>query len=424
MHLLLRLTMAAAITLVLAACGQGGSLVDRGAAPERIILVVVDTLRADHLSPYNADLTTPHIQAFAERGQVFTNVVSSFHQTTMSMASLFTGRTPSLESGDAEKTLDWTGRNWCGMRRFAPESEVAACIPESLTTLATTLHEAGYWTAGVVTNALLFRPLGYERGFDRWVEVGDAPEGDRAFQIAHPEERNAAKANQAVAQLLQQRPTDRFFLYVHYMDVHDYSVVGASYQDGVKRVDGAFGRLLGLLRASSLIEGAVVLLASDHGERLGEEHLLKGSRSHFGNPSFEELLRVPLIISPPVSENPTRFMRGDDVYRLIRRIAGVADREPVELGANELFLSEERYQTYRDGRWKSFRERGEETLRLVDLRADPGERSDVAALHPEIAVEHARRMDELTERLAAGGTAPSALTAEDERRLRALGYLE
>ena len=121
MRLIRQLLGAAGVTLGLAACGQGGSLAERDATPERIILVVVDTLRADHLSPYSAKVSTPNIQAFAERGQVFTNVVSSFHQTTMSMASLFTGRTPSLESGHSQKTLDWTGRNWCGMRRFAPE---------------------------------------------------------------------------------------------------------------------------------------------------------------------------------------------------------------------------------------------------------------------------------------------------------------
>jgi len=424
MRLIPRLLGAAGVTLAVAGCGQGGTPADRDATPERIVIVVVDTLRADYLSPYGADLATPRIQAFAERGQVFTNVVSSFHQTTMSMASLFTGRTPSLEIGASGKTLHWNGRNWCGMRRFAPESQEATCIPESLPTLAAALREAGYWTAGVVTNALLFRPKGYQRGFDRWVEVGDAPQGPRVFQISPPVARNAAKANQAVAALLQQRPTDRFFLYVHYMDVHDYALAGTPYQEGVKQVDRGFGGLLDLLRAESLMEGAVVVLTSDHGERLGEEHLLEGKGSHSGDPSFEELLRVPLIISPPVSENPTRFLRGDDVYRLVRRIAGAPDREPADLGAGELFLSEKHYQTYRSGRWKSFRKRGEDRLRLVDLRADPGERSDVAALHPEVAVEHARRMDELTERLASTDAAPSVLTPEDERRLRALGYVE
>jgi arylsulfatase A-like enzyme len=192
----------------------------------------------------------------------------------------------------------------------------------------------------------------------------------------------------------------------------------------VERIDRAFGRLLEMLRADALLDGAVVLLASDHGERLGEEHLLKGSRSHNGNPSFEELLRVPLIISPPVSENPTRFLRGDDVHGLIRRIAGATDREPADLDSEEIFLSEMWYQTYRSGRWKSFRKRGEDTLWLVDLRTDPGERRDVAELHPEIASEHAQRMDELTERLASDATAPLVLTPDDERRLRSLGYLE
>jgi arylsulfatase A-like enzyme len=415
---------AVGFALGLASCGQGGGPPERDAAPDRIVLVVVDTLRADHLSPYGAETATPNIQDFAERGQVFTRVVSSFHQTTMSMASLFTGRTPSLETGDPDETLDWTGRNWCGMRRFTAESETATCIPEGLPTLAAALREAGYWTAGVVTNALLFRPMGYERGFDRWVQVGDAPEEARAFQIANPQVRSAARANQAVAALLEQRPTDRFFLYVHYMDVHDYRLAGTSYPEAVVRVDRAFGRLLEQLRAHALIQGAVVVLTSDHGERLGEEHVVKGGFSHFGNPSFEEVLRVPLIISPPVSEDPTRFLRGDDLNRLIKRIAGAAEREPADLAERELFLSEKRYQTYRNEPWKSFRKRGEERLWLIDLRADPGERSDVSALHPEIAAEHARRMDELTASLAVSGAAPSRLTAEDERRLRALGYLE
>jgi arylsulfatase A-like enzyme len=424
MRLVAQFLGAVGVALGLASCGQGGGPADRDAAPDRIVLVVVDTLRADHLSPYGAEIATPNMQAFAEGGQVFTNVFSSFHQTTMSMASLFTGRTPSLETGDPGRSLNWTGRSWCGMTRFAAGSAEASCIPESLPTLATALREAGYWTAGVVTNALLFRPMGYERGFDRWVQVGNAPEKARVFQLAHPEARSAAKANQAVREVLRDRPTDRFFLYVHFMDVHDYRLVGIPYREAVKRADRAFGQLLELLRGHSLTKSTVVLLASDHGERLGEKHLVDGTMSHKGNPSFEELLRVPLIISPPVSENPGRFLRGDDLYRLIKQIAGVNELRSGDLGERELFLSESRFQTYRREPWKSFRKRGEDRLYLVDLRADPGERHDVADLHPEVVREHARRMDELSERLATSPGAPSALTAEDERRLRALGYLE
>jgi len=66
--------------------------------PQRIILVLIDTLRRDHLSCYGSKVRTPHIDAVARRGQIFVNAYSSFHQTSMSMASLFTGRTPSLET--------------------------------------------------------------------------------------------------------------------------------------------------------------------------------------------------------------------------------------------------------------------------------------------------------------------------------------
>jgi hypothetical protein len=76
------------------------------------------------------------------------------------------------------------------------------------------------------------------------------------------------------------------------------------------------------------------------------------------------------------------------------------------------------------GRSKSVRERRARELLLVDLDADPGEHRNVVARRPEIAVAHARRMDELAVRRAASGATPSALTREYECRLRALGYLE
>ena len=395
------------------------------APPERIVLVVVDTLRADPLSPYGGSVPTPNIEALARRGQVFSHAVSSFHQTSMTMASLFTGRTPSLETGRPADALDWTGRNWCGMRRFGSDAGDGACIPEGLPTLAAALRDAGYWTAGVATNAFLFRPSGYEVGFEGWAEVGDPPRPEE-FQVApRPQAQDAEQANRAAAGLLARRPSDRFFLYVHYMDVHDYELTGPSYAASVARVDRAVGELLGLLREHSLLDGSVVIVTSDHGERLGESHLVEGTTHHLGNPSFEELLRVPLIVAPPLpgvdSDAP---LRSDDVHRLIRRIAGAPAGPAGDLEDGELFLSEAAWQTYRRGRWKSFRARSGEPLLLVDLDADPGERRDVASLHPEVAAEHARRIDDLTARLGAGDVPPSRLTPDEERRLRGLGYLE
>jgi arylsulfatase A-like enzyme len=407
-----------ALLVVGTGCGRGSG------APERIVLIVVDTLRADRLSPYGGDVETPHIQALADRGQVFTHFVASFHQTSMSMASLFTGRTPSLETGVAGEALDWTGRNWCGFRRLRDGDE-DTCVPQRLSTLAEGLRDAGYWTAAVATNAYLFRPYGYDQGFDRWVEVGERPTDAGALLYVNGQTRRGEIANAAAAELLARRPSNHFFLYVHYMDVHDYKQLGVSYAEGVRRADRAVGHLLALLRRHGLAEGTLVILASDHGERLGERHLVEGSSSHLGNPSFEELLRLPLIVAPPLpGVDPGRTLRSDDLHRLIRRVAGAADPPPADLDQGELFLSEQEWQTYRRGRWKSFRRRDTGELFLVDLDADPGERSDVARQHPEISAEHARRLDALTRGLGAGRVAPSSLTSEDERRLRSLGYLE
>ncbi len=102
--------------------------------------------------------------------------------------------------------------------------------------------------AGVATNALIFRPLGYDRGFDEWIQVSEEQtarvaamfRGDYTTRAAEP-------ANKAVEELPDARPGDHFFLYVHYMDTHDYHIAGRSYADSVSLTDAAIGRLLDLL---------------------------------------------------------------------------------------------------------------------------------------------------------------------------------
>jgi arylsulfatase A-like enzyme len=127
-------------------------------------VIVVDTLRADHLSPYGSSLSTPNVARLAARGQVFTNVTASFHQTSMSMGALFTGVTPSIESDRREKPLEWTGRTWCGMARFSTAADREGCLPAGLDTLGAAMTRAGYHTVGVVSNPFLFRPAGFDRG--------------------------------------------------------------------------------------------------------------------------------------------------------------------------------------------------------------------------------------------------------------------
>ncbi len=379
--------------------------------PDRIVLIVVDTLRRDHVSAYGGSVETPHMDRLAARGQRFDRALSSFHQTTMSMASLFTGRTPSLEWRGRREAMPFNGRSWCGMMRFEGGADDAQCLPGSLRTLAEALGETGYWTAGVVTNLLLHRPGGYEQGFDRWEEIVQMPP-------------TAVAANRAVERVLDERPGDHFFLYVHYMDVHDFGRRGQSYATGPPLVDAAVGELMTMLETRGLSDGTLVVLTSDHGERLAEQHFVGGLGGHNGNPSFDPLVRVPLIVAPPAFPEPDAPIRSDDLHRMLLEVAGATPGAPPDLEPGELYLSEIHYQTYRRGRWKLFRDRLAGTVHLVDLEADPGERIDVAGRHPETVRELTTRMDELARTLEADADASAMdLNPRDRERLQALGYL-
>ncbi len=396
--------------------------------PERVILIVVDTLRRDHISAYGGVIDTPHIDALVSRGRRYDQALASFHQTTMSMASLFTGRTPSIESTDPATPLTWNGQTWCGLSRFAREAD-DTCLPTRVPTLAETLRDAGYWTIGIASNALLFEPAGYARGFDDWIEVGTSGKGIKKIATeAAARQRSASHVRAATSAALTRRPRDRFFLYVHLMDVHDYRLLGESYAQSVRRTDAVVGELLASLDAGGYTKHASIILTSDHGELLGGKHPVRRYRKkgHFGNPSFEPVLAVPLIVAPAPDLAPDTPLRGDDVFRLILEIARVKPPEipPSPLRAGELVLGENRWTTYRADGFKSVRSRDEKQYHLFDLVADPEESVDVQAEHPEIAAAQRARIRELQGELSNRGPTNPELTDEDRERLRVLGYIE
>jgi arylsulfatase A-like enzyme len=418
--------------VLLAATGAAAWLATRaGRGPERIVFVVVDTLRRDHVSPYDAKAQTPNMAALAARGQLFENAVASFHQTSMSMAAMFTGRTPSIETGIFGATLPWNGATWCGMARFR-DGDDDSCVPRSLPTLAERLREAGYWTIGVASNQFLYEPSGFGRGFDDWTEVDErkpltGPPSREGIENAR-KSRTWRNVNRAVNAALLRRPSDRFFLYVHYVDVHDYRFQNRSYAEAVQEMDVAFGRLSRALEAQGLLEGAVVVLTSDHGERLGEDHAFPGELpenfGHYGNPSWQEMLRVPLIVAPPVFSDTKRLVRTQDFYGLLLEIAGRTAPSSADTRPEELFLGELQFRTYREGRYKTTVRRSDGQAYLYDLEADPQEQRDLAASNPALTQQHRMRLNELSQALAAEASPHRELSEEEKGRLRALGYLE
>jgi arylsulfatase A-like enzyme len=401
--------------------------------PERIVLIVVDTLRSDHISVYGSEVQTPNIDALAARGQVFENLLASFHQTSMSMAAMFTGRTPSIESGDPREPLAWNSSTWCGLARFASGAPDETCIPRAVPTLAERLREAGYHTIGVASNQFLYEPSGFGRGFDDWTEVDrrkPIPGPPSRKGIANPlESRYWRVVNQAVFEALERGAHRRTFLYVHYIDVHDHLFYKQrSYAESVVVMDQAIGHLFEELEQRGFLGDAVVILTSDHGERLGEDHAFPGefpnTGGHYGNPSFEEVLRVPLIVAPPVFEDTSRFLRTQDVFYVVQEIAGLAPERAADTSPMELFVGELLYRTYREGRWKSTLRRSDGKAFLYDLETDPDEIHDLSQQKRLLVLRHRLRLNQLTQELRAESAPKAELSEEDKERLRILGYLD
>jgi arylsulfatase A-like enzyme len=414
------------VAVLLASSALVIAIVLRPRPPDRIILVVIDTLRRDRVSAYGGAVPTPNIDAFAADGTVFPLAFGAFHQTTMSMGALFTGRTPSLDSASGEKIVPWSGHTWCGLSRLAAD-ETDTCVPAAVPTLAAALKGAGYHTAAVTSNLLLFRPGGYDRGFDDWTEVGPPESWVRSTLAGNPvvydpKLQAGEHVNRAVQEWLERRPSDHFFLYVHYMDVHDWVQRKYAYDDGVRVVDGHVGELRQMLERAGLLDGSVVVITADHGEALNEQHALGGLPLHMGNPSFVPILAVPLVVWPRVDADRDRIMRSDDTYRLILQLARL-DAGPPDLERDELFLTERLYHTYQHGRWKSLWPRGQDRPVLFDLETDPDERSNIAADHPDKVAAHRRRVDELSRQLR-GGASTRGPSPDELERLRALGYAE
>ena len=291
------------------------------------------------------------------------------------------------------------------------------------------MGRAGYTTIGVTSNAMLFDPSGFSRGFDDWREV---PEGGRGRAPAVLKRswkessamRSAAAVVESVDAALRQRKSDRFFLYVHFMDVHDWAAVKIPYRDSVEAVDRGVGALLDRLALEGLLEDAVILLTSDHGESLDEPHLVPTTPRHIGNPSFEPVLAVPLIVSGGEIEHAGPMIRSEDLFRILVKLAGGEPEATSDLEPDELLITEMAYRTYRRGRFKSYHGRFDGSLRLVDLAEDAGELHDVAAARPAVAAAHRERIDQLTAQLAARDAPLHEVSEEHMDRLRSLGYVE
>lgn len=318
---------AAAWLLALATAGAAAQEAPVPAPPgESIVLVVIDTLRRDHLASYGYERrTSPLIDHLVAEGTAFDGVAPA-SWTKPSVASILTGLHPIRH-----QTFDRVDR-----------------LPSGIKTLAERLHERGYFTLGLSANPWVGPQTNLDRGFQEFALVTRA---DGRWP-------DAAELNRAVLSRLDSlRPP--FFLYVQYVDPHppyepragwdgkplpaslarqgglSVAALDASrvyprdpafltrardlYDGEIRQADDALGQLLAQLRQRRLLERAVVVVASDHGEEFGEH----GRMSH-GQSLYREVVDVPLVFWAPGRIRAQRGGRASllDVTPTLTEVAG------------------------------------------------------------------------------------------------------
>jgi arylsulfatase A-like enzyme len=382
-------------TLILVSAGLGTALAAfggwhyaRASAPLSgpIVLISVDTLRADHLPAYGYErVKTPAIDALASDGVVFDRAYAHAPQTLPAHVSLLSGRLP-FETGVRD------------------DLSVALNPGERL--LPQMLRERGYTTGGVISAPMLGRAAGFNRGFDFFDAEMPARAGTNGA-----ERRDGSESERIAERWLDTIGTSRSFLFLHLYEPHtpydpparfaDY----APYDAEIAYVDEIVGRLIKYLKARQLYEKATIVLAADHGEGLGDH----GEQEH-GLFVYEEAVRVPLIVKQEGNAGAGRHVA--DPVQHIDLVPTVLDlvKAPISGGLRghslkplldgggplpeRVIYSEEWYgrdhfgwsplTTATDGRYRFIRAPREE---LYDLQRDPHQRDNLAerALPPAAA---------------------------------------
>ena len=256
-----------------------------------VVFIVVDTMRADHLSSYGYErATTPNMDTLAQFGIRFADVISQSTWTKASMASLWTGAYPANHE----------------ILRFNHVMPDEALMPAEI------LRQAGLRTAGIWRNGWVAPNFGFSQGFDVYLHPtpGDA---QRKLQRTRPGGGVVPGSDEDVAmatfEFVDTFGTERFFLYVHMMDLHQYVYdqnapdFGSSYLDAYDAALNWSDRVVGLivnhLEDRGLLEKTLIVITSDHGEAF-QEH---GTEGHARN-LFREVIQVPWIISLPFALEP------------------------------------------------------------------------------------------------------------------------
>ncbi len=444
------------VLAVVVGCGARSQPTPLEPSPLNVIIVMVDTLRADHMSLYGYDRnTTPFIDSFSADGVVFDWAWSQASCTFPSVNSLLTSRYPDI---------------------FVAQGSANMGLLEGVPTVQGILRDRGYTTVAVSASPIVratpteYNPSGgFDRGFDTFVE---------GCMWLHGGCLNA----KVFAEL--DRIEEPFLLYTHYMEPHspykppknyrrrfageydgfdfirdgDPTPIGEMlyedgprydltnfdiqhlvdlYDDEIRSFDNVFQRLIQRLRDTGLLERTIVALVSDHGEEFLEHGHIKHCRGIWAN-----LSHVPMVLWIPGVAGGRRADAAVENIDLVPTLLDYLEVDPAlyPFDGSSLrplidgsqpsepfaFAYQGRYRAAADARHHLILDGAEHSTTLYDVVSDPSEQHDLYAPgHPAVEALSAalNRWMEATGQLARFGEDLAAAQAQEDQ-LRALGYLE
>jgi arylsulfatase A-like enzyme/tetratricopeptide (TPR) repeat protein len=414
--------------LVLLGHGFGANTPPAHKTLPNVILITIDTVRANHVGCYGAkDAQTPTLDALAHDGIVFERAISQVPLTWPSHTAILTGLDP-FQNG----VQDFTGQP----------------LEPRFRSIAQAFQEHGYATGAVVSAFVLDRSWGLARGFDFYDDAFPA----QAFanrDLGLVDRRASESVTRALA-WLQKNPRRPFFFWLHLYDPHSPYDPPEPYRtqyrnhpyDGeIAYADHELGRLITWLKRNQLYDRTAIVFLSDHGESLGEH----GEQEH-GFFVYNSTVHIPLIVKPPAGSGfrPGRVSRPVQttaVPSTLLRLAGIHDEMEKQVQSKGLLLPgsetdgeaySETFYPFSSFGWSPLH--ALETSRyhyidapepeLYDLTADPEEKNNLAAQQTATvavlrAKVEARLLDHPFVATHAGGfeISPDAL-----EKLRALGY--
>ena len=392
---------------------------------EHVILISIDTCRADYLSCYGFERsTTPNIDAVASQGLIFENTISPTPLTLPAHSSMLTGTVPPYNG---------------------VHDNLGYRLGESNQTIAEILKENGFTTGAIISTFVLDSQFGLDQGFDTYND-----KFEESLPIYRSEERRGAEATRLACDWLSKHKDEKSFLFLHYYDPHEKyeppEPFATTFKDNlyageIAYTDDCIGGVIDKLKELGFYDSALIIITSDHGEMLGEH----GENSH-GYFIYQSAIKVPLIFKLPqqMQSRKVKDLVGlVDIVPTVCSMLGLKTPSEVQGKDLSMYFRKKRYKGPKrhlycqsmmptkynassllaviGNRWKYIQTTRPE---LYDLSKDLHESNDLINRQPQrgrILQDKLKQM--LEETVHNADSSKTELDAETRKRLESLGYI-